>query len=129
MEAGGVAYLGRHGVGLFALAQLHPLGGLPAGTVARLNHEIGNDAVEQHPVVVTPAHQLHEVVAVLRGFVVQHEADVALRRFEQHLQPGRVGGSLGLCGREAAPHQEQPEESFHGSVVGLRGFRSCRAHG
>ena len=77
--------LGGYALGGAAHAEaLAGLGGLGVG-VARLDHEALDDAVEEHTVVVTLLHQLDEVVAVKRGFVVEGDGDVAHGGLDQYL--------------------------------------------
>ena len=81
--------LGGHGVAHVAMPERLAGAGIARLRVARLYHEVGDDAVEQHPVVEAVVHQFHEVVAVLWRFGVELQHDVAAGGFEPHL-----GGEL-----------------------------------
>ena len=73
--------------GIVEIASPQPLSrlGILAVRVARLYHKVLDDTMEQQRVVHLHAHQLQEVVAMLRCLVVEGYADVSLRR----LQPKR----------------------------------------
>ena len=93
-------YFGRDVIVERVFAKFLALLGILAPRVARLNHKVGNDTVEQQRIVeVVLAYQLKEVVAMERSLVVQLYTYVAHRGFNQHL--GTLArfhhGGLALC--------------------------------
>ena len=69
--------LGRHGVTHIAASQHCRVGSCLAVRVACLNHKLADDAVEEGRVIHAFLGELDEVVAVLRGFVIQFHHDVS----------------------------------------------------
>ena len=68
--------------------------GVARGRVARLNHEIADDAMPEIAVVVALSDEFQEVVAMERRFVVEFEPDVSHRGFEEHFAACKRVGVL-----------------------------------
>ena len=70
-----------------AVAEECPCACQPRLRVARLNHEIFNDTVEQHAVVEAFAHQFQHVFPVAHRLVIQPQTDVSQRSFHSDYRP------------------------------------------
>jgi DNA repair exonuclease SbcCD nuclease subunit len=68
-----------------ALAEQDAWLGMAAVGVAGLNHEAGNDAMEEQRVVEVSLDKLYKVVAMTRGLIIESQTDVAFGGLEQHL--------------------------------------------
>ena len=104
----GQTYFGRDVIVERVFAKFLALLRVLAPRVARLNHEVGNDTVEQQRIVeVVLAYNLKEVVAMERSLVVQLYTYVAHRGLNQHLRTlARLHyGGLAVCRNHRSYHQ------------------------
>lgn len=60
---------------------------MTAGAVARLNHEVGDDTMEEQRVVITRLDMLKEIVAMERRFVEELYYDVAFGSLQSNFVP------------------------------------------
>ena len=77
VEILGVDKLGREGITRVAHAQHLAGGGISGGTVASLYHKLVDYTMKQSTVVISLLDQLHEVVAMRGGIVVQFHLNVS----------------------------------------------------
>ena len=84
MEQFRKADFSRHLVSLRPVTQFVILSCIFRREVARLNHEILDDAMKQDTIVGSLPHQFQEIVAVHGCFICQGDAYVAHRRLKQH---------------------------------------------
>ncbi len=89
---------------LWRIAQQLSRLGMPAACVARLNHEVADDSVEKHPIVISLTYLFQEIVTMKWCLVIEFYADIATIGLEQHLHAFL---SL-LC-----PHGEGTREEKH----------------